>query len=56
MFVPGQPEYKLIPIDKDKFSLKGLNGFSVQFNRNNKNEIIEMLSIQPNGTFKAKKK
>ena len=56
MFVPGQPEYKLIPIDKDKFSLKGLNGFSVQFNRNDKNEIIEMLSIQPNGTFKAKKK
>lgn len=56
MFVPGQPEYKLIPIDKDKFSLKGLNGFSVQFNRNGKNVIIEMLSIQPNGTFKAKKK
>ena len=56
MFVSGQPEYKLIPIDKDKFSLKGLNGFSVQFNRNDKNEVIEMLSIQPNGTFKAKKK
>ena len=56
MFVPGQPEYQLIPIDKDKFSLKNLNGFSVQFNRNDKNEITELLSIQPNGTFKARKK
>ncbi len=56
MSVPGQPEYKLIPIDKDKFSLKNLNGFSVQFNRNDENKVIEMLSIQPNGTFKANKK
>ncbi len=56
MFVQGQPEYKLIPIDKDKFSLKGLNGFSVQFNRNEKDVVTELLSIQPNGTFKATKK
>jgi CubicO group peptidase (beta-lactamase class C family) len=56
MFVTGQPEYQLIPIDKDKFALKNLNGFSVQFNRNDKNEVTELLSIQPNGTFKAKKK
>ncbi len=56
MFVQGQPEYKLIPIDKDKFSLKGLNGFSVQFNRNEKNVVTELLAIQPNGTFKATKK
>jgi hypothetical protein len=56
MFVQGQPEYELVPIDKDKFSLKNMSGFSVQFNRNDKGDVIEMLSIQPNGTFKAKKK
>jgi len=56
MFVQGQPEYELVPIDKDKFSLKNMSGFSVQFNRNDKGEITELLSIQPNGTFKAKKK
>ena len=56
MFVQGQPEYELIPIDKDKFNLKNLTGFGVQFNRNDKGEVIELLSIQPNGTFKAMKK
>ncbi len=56
MFVTGQPEYELTPTDKDKFSLKNIKGFSVQFNRNDKGDVIEMLSIQPNGTFKAIKK
>lgn len=56
MFVQGQPEYELLPIDKDKFNLKNVSGFSVQFNRNDKDEVIELLSIQPNGTFKATKK
>ena len=56
MFVPGQPEYELVPIDKNKFSLKILSGFTVQFNANDKNEITELLSIQPNGTFKATRK
>jgi len=56
MFVEGQPEYELVPVDKDKFALKNMNGFTVQFNRNDKNEVTELLSIQPNGTFKAIKK
>jgi len=56
LFVPGQPEYELVPVDKNKFSIKSLTGFTVQFNANDKNEITEMLSIQPNGTFKAKRK
>ncbi|MFI5186205.1 MAG: serine hydrolase [Chitinophagales bacterium] len=54
--VPGQPEYNLVPIDKDKFSLKNLNGYTVQFMRNDKNEITEIQLIQPNGTFKATRK
>ena len=56
LFVPGQPEYELTPIDKDKFSIKILQGFKVQFNRDDKQQIAELLSIQPNGTFKAIKK
>jgi CubicO group peptidase (beta-lactamase class C family) len=56
LFVPGQPEYELVPIDKDKFSIKTLNGFTVQFNRNAGGDITELLSIQPNGTFKAIRK
>lgn len=56
MSVPGQPEYELVPVDQNKFSIKTLSGFTVQFNANDKNEMVELLSIQPNGTFKAIRK
>jgi CubicO group peptidase (beta-lactamase class C family) len=56
LFVQGQPEYELVAIDKNKFSIKALTGYSIQFNANAENEIIELLAIQPNGTFKATKK
>ncbi len=54
--VPGQPEYELIPIDANKFSLKDMSGFTITFNRNEKNEVTELISSQPNGTFKAVRK
>jgi CubicO group peptidase (beta-lactamase class C family) len=54
--VPGQPEYELIPIDENKFSLKDMAGFTITFNRNEKNVVTEMISNQPNGTFKAIRK
>jgi hypothetical protein len=54
--VPGQPEYELVPIENNKFSIKSLSGFTIQFNVNDKNDVVEMMSIQPNGTFKAPKK
>jgi hypothetical protein len=56
MLVPGQPEYDLIPLEKDKFKLKSLSGYSVEFIRNEKNEITGVNLIQPNGTFKATRK
>jgi hypothetical protein len=56
LFVPGQPEYELVPIENNKFSIKSLNGFTIQFNLNDKNEVTELLSIQPNGTFKGTRK
>jgi CubicO group peptidase (beta-lactamase class C family) len=56
MKVPGQPDYTLIPLDKDKFLLKELNGFSVEFQQNEKNEITALTAVQPNGRFTAKKK
>ncbi|MGA9212511.1 MAG: serine hydrolase [Kaistella sp.] len=50
--VPGQPEYELIAVDKDKFALKNLSGYFLQFNTAEKSATF----IQPNGNFKAKKK
>ena len=54
--VPGQPEYELVAVDKDKFSIKTLNGYIVRFDADEKGNITDLLSIQPNGTFKATRK
>ena len=56
MFVPGQPEYELQLTDTDKFVLKNINGYAVQFLRDGKGMINAINLIQPNGTFKADKK
>ncbi len=55
-FVQGQPEYELVPTAKNKFDLKILNGYSVQFEENEKGEIVSVNFIQPNAVFKAIKK
>lgn len=55
-FVEGQPEYELVPVDKNKFSIKILSGFNLLFDENEKGEITAVSFIQPNGTFKAKRK
>ncbi|MES2646697.1 MAG: serine hydrolase [Bacteroidota bacterium] len=55
--VPGQTDYELVPMqEKDKFSLKIIAGYFMQFERNDQGEIIAASFIQPNGTFKAKRK
>lgn len=55
-FLEGQPEYELVPVDKNKFDLKILKGYSVQFEENSNGMILSCSFIQPNGTFKATKK
>ena len=54
-FVEGQPEYELVPVDKNKFDFKIIKGYSVKFEEDDKGEIISASFIQPNGTFKATK-
>jgi hypothetical protein len=56
VLVPGQPDYELVPVEKDKFSLKILNGYFVQFEINDKAVSTGLTFIQPNGNFKATKK
>ena len=55
-FIKGQPEYELVPTGKNTFALKELKGFKAVFEENEKGEITAVNLIQPNGTFKAKKK
>ncbi len=56
VFIQGQPEYELLPVEKDKFSIKILSGYSLQFHTDAAGKVTELLFIQPNGTFKATKK
>ena len=55
LFVPGQPEYELLYLGNNKFSIKSLNGYKVEFEENN-GAIAACSFVQPNGTFKAKRK
>lgn len=52
--VPGQPEYELISVAKDKFTLKNLEGFKVEFVET-AGKYTEAVFIQPNGTFRARR-
>jgi CubicO group peptidase (beta-lactamase class C family) len=55
LFVPGQPEYELVYLGSDKFSIKSLNGYKVEFEQIG-GVVNGCAFVQPNGTFKAKKK
>jgi len=54
--IPGQPEYELLAVADNRFRIKGLEGYSVEFTKGDDNSIREMKFIQPNGTFVAKRK
>ncbi|MDR3715982.1 MAG: serine hydrolase [Puia sp.] len=54
--VPGQSDYELVAVDTDRFSIKSLTGFTVQFHVDATGAVTELLSVQPNGTFKAVRK
>jgi CubicO group peptidase (beta-lactamase class C family) len=56
LLVPGQPEYELLPLEKHKFALKILDGYKLEFVEDDSGKIAEVLFVQPNGTFKAKRK
>ena len=56
VLIPGQPDYELVPTRKDEFDLKVAKGYSVKFEVNEKNEVLSMTFIQPNGNFKATRK
>lgn len=55
VLVPGQPDYELVPLGNDKFALKLVNGYFVQFGVNEKGVTSDLTFMQPNGNFKATK-
>jgi CubicO group peptidase (beta-lactamase class C family) len=55
-FVKGQPVYTLNPIGDNKFMLEGFTGFTFIFEADSSGKITGLISSQPNGDFKAKRK
>jgi CubicO group peptidase (beta-lactamase class C family) len=56
VLVPGQPDYELNNVGKDKFALKVADGFYVQFDVTDASKCTGLTFLQPNGNFKASKK
>ena len=54
VFVPGQPEYELMAIEKHKFNFKIIDGYKVEFTEED-GKITALTFIQPNGNFTAKR-
>ncbi|MBL7769351.1 MAG: alpha/beta hydrolase [Flavipsychrobacter sp.] len=50
--VTGQADSELLPIEKDVFTVKGKQGYSITFKMNG-SKPLEFTSIQPNGIFRA---
>ncbi len=55
LFITNQPEYELQALGQDKFSIKGLDGFVIEFVISD-GKAKEAIFRQPNGTFTAKRK
>jgi len=54
--VPGQADFELVYLGNDKFSLKILKGYYLQFDPAGAQKITGATFMQPNGNFAAKKK
>jgi len=56
LFVPGQPEYELLYLGQNKFAIKNLTGYKLEFAEGPNGTIDQVSFVQPNGTFKAERK
>ncbi|MBS1506305.1 MAG: serine hydrolase [Bacteroidetes bacterium] len=56
LFVQGQPEYELVFLGNNKFAIKNLTGYKLEFEQSADGKILGVAFVQPNGTFKAKRK
>jgi hypothetical protein len=53
---PGQTEMELTPVSSTKFSVKFMDGFSVEFLTNDRNEVTSLSLTTPDEEIKATKK
>jgi len=56
LVVPEQPEMELVPVSKGRFSIKYMEGYSIEFTSNDKGDITELIFKSPDEEVKAPKK
>jgi aminopeptidase N len=56
LVIPEQPEMELVPVSKGRFSLKFMEGYSIEFTANDKEDITELIFKSPDEEIKAPKK
>ena len=54
--IPEQPEMELVPVSKGKFSIKYMEGYSIEFTSNDKGDITDLIFKSPDEEVKAPKK
>ena len=51
--LPGQPTYELVPALNDRFAIKILQEFTIEFKFDDTGNVTEAIFHQPNGVFTA---
>ena len=54
--IPEQPDMELVLVSKGKFTIKYMEGYSIEFTANEKGDITELLFNSPDEQVKASKK
>ncbi len=54
--IAEEPELELAPVSKNMFSVRYMNGYSVEFHVNDKDEVTDFVFKSPGGEVKAVKK
>jgi aminopeptidase N len=56
LIIPEQPEMEMTPVSKSKFAIKYMEGYTIEFNVNNKGEVTGFVLSSPEGEEKATRK
>ena len=56
MKIADEPEMELVPVSQNKFTVRYMNGYSIEFHVNDKNEVIDLVLKSPDEEVKAVKK
>ncbi len=54
-YIPGQPEYELIPTLGNEFTMKQLKAIQLKFKTDKSGSVTALVLIQPDGIYEAER-